>query len=334
MSMKVVTMGGGTGQSVILRALKGLDCEITAIVGMADSGGSSGILRDDLKMLPPGDIRHCLLALTPGNNAFCELLNYRFEEGALKGHNLGNIFLAGLYKVDGDFVSAIQKLSKLLDVSDKVLPVTLDCINLSCELQSGIIIKKEDEIDSFRGTGNDKIKSAWLEPAALLYESARLAIEDADYIIIGPGDLYTSIVQVLLAGGMKEALQKSHAKKIYFANLMKKFGQTNLLSLKEQIAEVENYSGVNLDYVIANNNFYFPEKVLERYRSVDCEVEYFEAKDFAGVDYKLICCDLLASKIYEPLPSDPLKNRSMIRHDFMKIRRILMDLLYGYNTTA
>ena len=225
---KVVVIGGGTGLSTMLRGLKQYTSHITAIVTVGDDGGGSGKLREDLGMLPPGDIRNCILALADTEPLMEDLLQYRFTEGSLKGQCFGNLFLAAMAGISENFEDAVQKMSSVLAVKGKVLPVTLDDMKLVAELENGEIIEGESKIPSEVIVRKTRIKKLAIKPIdAKPLEEAIKAINNADVIIMGPGSLYTSIIPNLLVKGIPEAICKSPAKKVYISNVMTQPGETD-----------------------------------------------------------------------------------------------------------
>ena len=228
---KVVVIGGGTGLSTMLRGLKQYTSHITAIVTVGDDGGGSGKLREDLGMLPPGDIRNCILALADTEPLMEDLLQYRFTEGSLKGQCFGNLFLAAMAGISENFEDAVQKMSSVLAVKGKVLPVTLDDMKLVAELENGETIEGESKIPSEVIVRETRIKKLAIKPIdAKPLEEAIKAINNADVIIMGPGSLYTSIIPNLLVKGIPEAICKSPAKKVYnFLMLMTQPGETMAL---------------------------------------------------------------------------------------------------------
>jgi len=251
---KVVVIGGGTGTFVVLSALKNYPVELTAIVSMADDGGSTGMLRDQYGVLPPGDARRALVALSESSETLRELFNYRFQKGSLAGHSFGNIFLSALEQLKGNFGAAVKEASRVLNVKGRVLPVTLSNVRLFAELADGKILKGETNIDIPRTKVRAKIKKVWLSPAAKINSEAKEAITRADLIVVGPGDLYTSLIPNLLVRGVPEAIKKSKAKKVFVCNLMTKFGETHGFHAENFVEEIEKYLGKNvLDYAVFNN---------------------------------------------------------------------------------
>lgn len=196
----VVTIGGGTGSFVLLSGLKKYPINLSAIVSMADDGGSTGILRDELGVLPPGDARQCLVALSESSDILRRLLNYRFEEGSLKGHSFGNLFLCALEKVSGSFSNGVEEAMNILNVKGEVIPVTDENMRLFIELKNGKIIKGENELDYNREIAEVGIRKICLKPKVRANKKAIEKIKKADFIIIGPGDYYGSVIPNLLVG--------------------------------------------------------------------------------------------------------------------------------------
>ena len=219
--LKIVVVGGGTGTYVVLSGLKKYPVDLTAIITMMDSGGSSGRLRDELGVLPPGDVRQCLVALANSSKLLRDMFNYRFEEGDLKGHTFGNIFLSTFVKTTGSMKKAIEEVGKILRIQGTVVPVTYANSDLCVEFEDGTIIEGETHIDEVeKMEKRTRIKRAFLKPSVAANPDAKEAIEKADVIVIGPGDLYTSIIPNLLVNGIKSAISNSKAKKIYVLNLI------------------------------------------------------------------------------------------------------------------
>ncbi|MBQ6632556.1 MAG: YvcK family protein [Romboutsia sp.] len=263
----IVVIGGGTGQSVFLRGLKKKTHNITAVVTVADDGGGSGILREDLGMLPPGDIRNCLLALANIEPTMREVMQYRFTDGALKGQSFGNLFLAAMNGLYGNFEVALYKMSQIFAITGKVLPVSLDNINLIAELKNGEIIKGESKIPIECKKGKTSIKRVYLDkPNAKPLDEVINSIENADLIIMGPGSLYTSIIPNLLLEGVVEAIEKSKAPKVYICNIMTQPGESDNYNVLDHVNSIVNHTKKNIiDYVISNNEV-LPQEMLERYQ--------------------------------------------------------------------
>lgn len=247
---KIVTIGGGTGSFVVLSGLKHYPTDITAIVSMADDGGSTGVLRDELGVLPPGDIRQCLVALSESSHTMRDIFNYRFGEGTFGGHSFGNIFLSTLEKVTGSFDKAVDVASKILKIRGKVIPVTLKNVRLVACLDSGKKITGEHFINE---ADLSNLKKMQIRPRASINPEAAHAVAKADKIIINPGNIFCSIIPNFLIDGMPEALRKSKARKIYICNLMTKLGHTHNFKVIDNILEFEKYIGKDvIDCVIYN----------------------------------------------------------------------------------
>lgn len=315
---RVVVIGGGTGTFMVLSALKEYPLDLTAVVSMADDGGSTGILRDQYGVLPPGDIRRALVALSQESETLRQLFNYRFEKGGLAGHNFGNIFLSALEKIKGDFASAVIEASRVLNVRGMVLPVTLDNVRLNALLKGGEIIKGETNIDIPKNRTRKKIEKVWLSPSAEISPAVRNAILKADLIVMGPGDLYTSLIPNLLVKGVPEVLKKSKAKKVYVCNLMTKNGETNNFKAVDFPREIEQYLGRGvLDYAIFNNKKPHT-KVLARYKK--------EQADF--IDPPIVRSSVSNNKGPKYILADLLDDGPFIRHNpRQKLAKVLISLL-------
>ena len=310
--MKVCVIGGGTGSFVALKGLKKHTEEITAIVSMFDNGGSTGILRDELGILPPGDARRCLLALADEteNNIFRKLFLYRFEKG-VQQHSFGNLFLAALTDITGGEKEAIKTASKILRVKGKVVPVSLSNSNVCVRLENGEIIKGETLIDIPRHDGNLRIEKTWLVPEAKANEEAIQEIEKADIIVIGPGDLFSSIIPNFLANGIPEAIRKSSAKKIYVCNLMTKFGETTDFTAGDHLKEINRY-GTKPDYIICNNTL--PEgALLEKYAKEKRYPVKIDVEEIQRLGVKLIVGDVASTKDF-------------VRHDSEKLAKVILEV--------
>lgn len=310
----IVVIGGGTGTFVVLVGLKKYTRNLTAIVSVTDSGGSSGILRDELGVLPPGDIRRCLVALSNSDKLMRDLFNYRFKGGGLKGHSFGNLFLSALEKLTGSFKKAVVEASKILSTDGEVIPVANRQTNLCAMLENGQMIKGEANIDIPKHDGNLKIKKVWLQPNIKATPQALEAIKKAELIVIGPGDLYTSIIPNLLIQGLSKAIKNSKAKKIYVCNLMTKFGETNGFCVSDFVKTMEKYLGRNvIDYVIFNKGN-LPKRLLEKYAS---------QKEFP------VRCDIkegLNQDNPKYLGADIASHRTLIRHHPDKLAKLILTV--------
>lgn len=292
--VKVVVIGGGTGLSTMLRGLKKYTSHITAIVTVGDDGGGSGKIREDLGMLPPGDIRNCILALADTEPLMEDLLQYRFTEGSLKGQCFGNLFLAAMAGISENFEDAVQKMSSVLAVKGKVLPVTLDDMKLVAELENGEIIEGESKIPSEVIVRKTSIKKLAIKPIdAKPLEEAIKSINGADVIIMGPGSLYTSIIPNLLVKGISEAICKSDAKKVYISNVMTQPGETDGFKVSNHLKVLMDYGvAENIDYVIANNGI-IPPDIKEKYAKENAELVVLDYENISNLNVNVIEADLI-----------------------------------------
>lgn len=313
---KVVVIGGGTGVFVVLQSLKSLNCYPQAIISMADSGGSSGVLREEFGILPPGDVRRALIALANSDNRIlAKLFSYRFQEGkGLNGHSFGNLFLTALERITGDFQKAIWEAGKILQIKGEVIPITLNNTHLVAQLENGEIIYGETHIDIPRHNPRLKIKKIWLQPSARINPLAKKVLNQADAIIIGPGDLYTSLLPNLVVKGVKETIRKTSAKKIYIVNIMTKYGETNGFKASDFVEEIEKYLGKNvIDYILVNTKKPSVSR-LKKYQKEKAEFVVFDERKFRKIKAKVILADLLREK-------------GLLRHDFRKLSLVLKKIL-------
>jgi uncharacterized cofD-like protein len=268
----IVCLGGGNAMpKAVLAGLKKYDVNLSVICAMLDSGGSAGRLRKDYKIVSPGDIRRAFIALSNASPAVKELFDYRFRTGQLRGHNFANLLITALELSTNNYEKTRQELKRILNVSHEVLPATLDKSHLCAVLENGKIISGETNIDIPKHGKNLKIRKVFLRPKAKAYPLALKAIKKADLIIIGPGDLYSSLTQIILVQGLGEAILKSKAKKVYICNLMTKLGETNNFTVLSFAQEIEKYLGGNVDFVIYNN--YFPRnQAIKKYKKKHSEL--------------------------------------------------------------
>jgi len=323
---KIVVIGGGTGSYTVLVGLKNLPLSLTSIVTMMDSGGSSGRLRDELGTLPPGDIRQSIIALSTDINtnlALRKLFDYRFTNGSgLEGHNFGNLFVGALTKTTGSMDKAVNAISKIFNVKGNVLPVTLDDSHLVAAYSDGEIIRGEHNIDEPKFRKPKRIKKVWLDPQAHAFSGALAAIKEADLIVLGPGDLFTSLIANLCVEGIANAIRASKAKKAYIVNLMTKFGQTDNFGVREHVKEIEKYLGAKLDFILINREK-LPADILERYK---LERGYPVIDNLEKNHYVIIRTDLLGTSPVKKIEGDTLK-RSLIRHSPTKLAIVLYRIL-------
>ena len=320
----IVTIGGGTGSYTVLSGLKEIpNVSLTALVSMADDGGSTGVLRDELGVLPAGDVRQCLVALSEHSDVVRKLMNYRFNEGTMKGHNFGNIFLAALEKVTGDFVKGVEIASEILKVKGRVIPITNDKAELSLMLSNGKTLEGEDKINHF-DIQKFGIKKIFYKNNVGLNESAKEAILNADYIILGPGNYYCSIVPNLIVKGFRKVIKKSRGKIILPANLTNKLGHTTDWRVSTYVNDVEKYLGKSIDIVLVNN-----EKPSSK------QIEHYQLKEGGGVliqddlkDDRVVRRQLLSHSFITYSKTDVLGDvRSFIRHDSGKLANCIKKIV-------
>jgi uncharacterized cofD-like protein len=322
---KVVTIGGGTGSFTLLSGLKRYPLELSAIVSMADDGGSTGILRDELGVLPPGDVRQCLVALSDTPDMLRELMNYRFVEGSLEGHSFGNIFLSALEKITGDFGHGVAEAAKILSVRGAVIPVTLSDIRLYMELKNGELLLGEHEINVSEEFEKVGVKKVFLRPKPKANPLALQKILEADLIVIGPGNHYCAIIPNLLVPGIAEALRTTKAKIVYNCNLISKTGQTDLFSLEDYAREINRYiGGERIDFVTYNTGE--PNaRLLKKYHTYGHLVPFLNDNKRS---YRVIRADLLSSERVVRRTEDKVAaTRAFIRHDPEKLAKVLVMLL-------
>jgi uncharacterized cofD-like protein len=328
---RVVVIGGGTGTHTVLKGLKRYKkrLHISAVVTMADSGGSTGRLRDEFGYLPVGDARMALVALANGTEEseglLRELFLYRFAKGeGLTGHNFGNLLLVALTDILGSEDAAIQAAGKVLRVQGEVLPVTHEPVDLVATYADGSVVTGEHDIDEPPNKTQDtnRITDLAITPGAMVSEAAEAAILDADMVILGPGDLYTSVLANCVVDGVASALRHSGATLVYVSNLMTKYGQTSGFGTKEHLEEINKYVGITPQYMLTNDAT-LPPELLERYAK---ENEYPVVDNYDGKECKIVKGDFLATEAVKTADGDKLK-RSLIRHDSRALAHQILELL-------
>lgn len=316
---KVVVIGGGTGNFSVLRGLKNYPVDLSAVVSMADDGGSTGILRDELGVLPPGDVRQCLVALSNSSSMMRSLMNYRFEQGGLGGHSFGNLLLSALEKVTGSFEKSVEEVGKILAIKGKVIPVTIHQVRLKMILNNHKVLEGEKEVYLSQEIDGG-YKSIFLEPYAEANPRAIDEIVNADLVVLGPGGLYTSLIPNLLVEGVCEALRKTLAKKVFIVNLMNRKGQTTGFAVSDYLRELAQFIGSDIfDYIIVNNQNP-SQRLIEKY----AEEGELILNDLQG-DERVIIAPLLG-EFKEGVKGDLIK-RSLIRHDSKKLAQELMKIV-------
>ena len=300
--MKIVVVGGGTGSFNILSGLKKYPVELVSIVTMMDSGGSSGILRDEFGVLPTGDVRRALVALSE-DEILRELFSYRFDKGkGLSGHSFGNLLLTVLKELKGGDAKAIEEASKILRIKGKVLPITTWDCQLCAELKNGKKIKGEAKI------GKEEVQNVYLDKKAVIYDVCVKEMKDADLIVLGPGDFYTSILPNILVEGFFEAVKNSDAKTVFVCNIMTK-GETKNFTAKTYVKELEKYLDTKIDFVLMNN-VKPKEEIIKKYEKED---SVFVEPDYKGIKLNL------------------LKEGDFARHDPKKLSKAVLAILLGIN---
>ena len=329
MAKKVVVLGGGTGTFAVLSGLKNYPLDITAIVTMADSGGSARKERDEFGMLPVSDVRKALLALSPedGDGGFLrDLFNCRFSEGVgVEGTTFGNLFLVALSNVLGSQEKAIEEAARILQIKGRVLPVAMEETNLVAEYDEGITVVGEHGIDEPRHDGRLAIRRVYLLPQVAANPKAIAAIREADAIIIGPGDLYTSLLPTLLVGGVSEAVRASKAAKFFVLNLMSRYGQTHGFTASRHASVLEEHLQTPLTHIMVNTAE-LPLEILQYYAT--SEKSFPIENDLPKDRYVLMTGDFLSGRTFRPDPNDKLK-RSLLRHDPDKLAKALVSILEG-----
>lgn len=316
-NIKITTMGGGTGNSTLLKGLKKYFNNITAIVTVADDGGSSGMIRDDFGVLPPGDIRACLISLANTEKSMEKLMNYRFKDGNLKGQNFGNLLLVAMADIYKDFVFGIRETSNILAITGKVLPVSLDDITLFAELEDGSIIKGESNIPFLNKIRKSRIKKVSISPefAKPLNEVVE-EIYNSDIIVIGPGSLYTSIIPNLLIADIRKALLNTNAKIYYVLNVMSQSGETYNYSVSDHINAIfDHFNDICIDTVVVNNKKITDDLKL-KYKNKGSEQILLQDNDRKYINSLGI--DLIEGNLIKT-------DEYFLRHDGNKLAKIILD---------
>ena len=311
--IKVVTIGGGTGLSVLLRGLKKYPLEITAVVTVADDGGSSGKIRSDMNIPSPGDIRNVIAALSDVEPYLEKMFQYRFDSGEVKGHPVGNLMIAAMTDIHGDFSTAVKVMSRIFNVRGTVLPTTNDIATLNAVLSDGEIIRGESSITKAGGV----IDSVYITPSRVKpNEDVLKAIEEADYIIMGPGSLYTSIIPNLVISKVSEKIRESNAKKIYVCNVMTQHGETDNYSVSDHIVAINKHVEENIfDLVIANSRE-FDDSILSKYHKEKQEPVKIDQEKIKELGIKLIKNNDVG-----------IVDNNTIRHNADKVSELIYDYI-------
>lgn len=298
--VNISIIGGGNGQSNLLRGLKKYDVDLTAIVTMADDGGGSGVLRTETGMLPPGDIRNCIVALSEAEPAMEVLMQHRFKEGRLKDQSFGNLFLAALNEIHGDFEIAISKICEILAVKGRVLPVTLDDVRLEALLENGDKAEGECNISKICIEKNTKIKEINLIPKNVKpFKEVLEQLEKSQIIIMGPGSLYTSIIPNILTQGIAKCISETSSPKVYVANIMSEHGETDGMNIVDHVKAIYKHSAQDiLNYVIVNKEK-IPGSILKRYKEqgqYPLYIDKAQKNELNAMGIKVIESDLVKIK--------------------------------------
>ncbi|SHH18985.1 gluconeogenesis factor YvcK family protein [Thermosipho atlanticus] len=312
--MNVVAVGGGTGISTLLRGLKYFDdIDLKAIITVTDEGGSSGILRAEYLIPPPGDIRNNLVALAKDEEILGELFNFRFSDGFLSGHTVGNIILTALTKITGNFTKAVELASKVLAIKGKVIPVSEELIRVVAEYEDGSIAYGEKQIQKIRGK---QVKNFYLDKNdVIISKDTEKALLNADIIIFGPGSLYTSIISNIIVRGFVDAIHKNeNVKLVYVSNIMTQASESYMFLLSDHINVIESYLKRRFDFIIANDSD-FSEEILESYRKELSEPVIIDIEDSRIVKEDLV--EVLIDK----------DGRKKVRHNPIRLASIIMDLI-------
>lgn len=308
--VKIVVIGGGTGLSSMLKGIKRYTSHITAIVTVADNGGGSGKIREEMGIMPPGDIRNCLVALANTEPVMEKVLQYRFKEGTLNGQSLGNLFLAALTDITGSFERAVQLTGNVLAITGKVLPVTVEDVQLCAVFANGEEVQGETEIVEYGKVHQVLIKKISLRPdKPKPVQEAIYALQEADIIILGPGSLYTSIIPNLLVDQIPALIKESKAYKIYVSNIMSQPGETTGFSVEDHVEEIEKYIGKKtLDCVIVNNER-VPDDYADEYKKDGADTLLYNENHTLWQHIKRVEAPLI--KFH--------KDRKVVRHDSQKL---------------
>jgi uncharacterized cofD-like protein len=309
---KIVVIGGGTGLSTILRGLKTITNNLTAIVTVGDDGGSSGKLRKEMGVLPPGDIRNCIAALADEEDLVTQLFQYRFGEGGLDGHSFGNLFLTALCSITGDMFSAVKESSKVLAIRGKVLPSTLDDMTLVAEMEDGRIIEGESNIPK----ANGKIKKLFSKPEnPRALEDAIKAIKQADLIILGPGSLYTSVIPNLLIKEISNSICSSKASKVYICNIMTQPGETDDYTVSSHVEAVIKHAGNKkiMDAVIVNRKL--PANLAKKYQTANSFPVILDEEKVNKLGVRVIEATLIDDN-----------EQGLVRHSHKKLSKVVFNI--------
>lgn len=317
----ILAVGGGTGLSTLLRGLKAYTRNITAVVAVTDEGGSSGRIRNEWGMLPPGDVRHCMAALAENDNELKRILEFRFDRGELAGHSLGNLLLLAVTEMCGDFSLAVKEMNHLLSIRGRVLPVTTEGISLMGKTDTGLEVKGELCISEH----GHELKEIWLEPAdAKPLPEVLDAVDDADVIILGPGSLFTSVIPNILMPDFADKIKASDAPKIYVCNLMTQHDETQGMNIIKHLDWIIAALGCTPDFIVTNSER-IPDDVIESYRREGAVPLYLDDEQRRLI--KSMGCECIEADIMGI--SETKKEGRVLRHDPAKLAHVIFKLIRG-----
>jgi uncharacterized cofD-like protein len=322
--LRIVVVGGGTGSYTVLSGLKEYPVDLTAIVAMSDDGGSTGRLRDEYGVLPPGDLRQALVALSEASVPLRKLFTFRYGHGDFEGHSFGNIFISTLEQLTGSLDRALALAGDILKIRGAVVPVTLDPVHLVAKLRNGKVLAGERALDDYQLITKFGIERIYLTPVGRANPKALAAIKEADLIVVGPGSFYTSIVPNFLVQGIARAVRASKAKKLFICNLMNKHGQTDGFTVARYVQALEEIAkGTLFDAVLYNTKL--PQKrLLRRYADEGEPVLHVAGPVRRGL--AVIGEDLIAQALYKQKAGDAIA-RTLIRHDPRKLARAILSVI-------
>lgn len=313
-TLPVTVIGGGTGSFGVLTGLREYpELDLRSVVAMTDSGGDSGRLRDEFGVLPPGDVRRCLVALSEESELLRDLFNFRFQEPPLEGRNFGNLFFLALTRALGSERQALDAVGRILKVRGRVIPVTWDDAHLFAELADGQVVQGEANIDVPKHDPSVPIRRVFLEPAAVANPEALSSLRESAFVVLAPGDLYTSTIANLVVAGVRDALCKTSAKLIYVLNLMTKYGETTGYGASSHVAEIARYAGRVPDVVLAHEGP-IPKELAQRYR------------EEAAFQVRLDEQNLARLGVRQVRKADLMSSQSFLRHDPERTAKSLFDL--------
>lgn len=318
--IKVVAIGGGTGLSVLLRGLKKYPLDITALVTVADDGGSSGKIRSDMNIPSPGDIRNVIAALSDVEPYLEKMFQYRFDIGEISGHPVGNLMIAAMADIHGDFSTAVKVMSKILNVKGTVLPTTNDIATLNAVMKTGEIVRGESSITEHGG----EIDRVYITPKTVKpTEDVILAIKEADYIIMGPGSLYTSIIPNIVINGISEEIINSSAKKIYVANVMTQHGETDNYSVSDHVKAINKHFGENIFNAVIANSREIDAEILEHYKN--------SMQDIVKLDIENL--EALGLEVFADENVITIEKGKFVRHNTDKVSELIYDYILDNQST-